>query len=243
MRDVVQIWQIPLQVPDARSPALLNQYRNCLSPDEKAKADRFRFEKDQRRFVIARGTLRHLLARQLNQKPQQVSFCYGTYGKPTVSLNPKNQPSPQALAGIDCDFHFNLSHSGEIALCALGHKRKVGVDIEQLKTIQRLDSMMRRTLVDSEQHQVMLALDESQQSRAFLQRWTCKEAYLKAIGLGLTQSMQTVEVQIEPPKLLQVPEDCAEGWQLHLVDLPDGYVGALAVDGEIAVTRHHWQHL
>ena len=158
MRDVVQIWQIPLQVPDARSPALLNQYRNCLSPDEKAKADRFRFEKDQRRFVIARGTLRHLLARQLNQKPQQVSFCYGTYGKPTVSLDPKNQPSPQALAGTDCDFHFNLSHSGEIALCALGHKRKVGIDIEQLKTIQRLDSMMRRTLVDSEQHQVMLAL-------------------------------------------------------------------------------------
>ena len=45
--------------------------------------------------------------------------------------------------------------------------------------------------------------------------------------------MQTVEVQIEPPKLLQVPEDCAEGWQLHLVDLPDGYVGALAVDGEM----------
>ena len=244
MRDVVQIWQIPLQVSDERSPAIIHQYRRCLSPDEKAKADRFRFEKDQRRFIVARGTLRHLLARQLDQKPQQVSFCYGTYGKPTVSLD----PSSKALAGADRDFHFNLSHSGEIALCALGHKRKVGVDIEQVKTIQRLDGMMRRTLIDSEQRQVKSALGNSQQSRAFLQRWTCKEAYLKAIGLGLTQSMQTIEVQMEPPKLLQVPEDCAEGWRLHLVDLSEvnlseDYVGALAVDGETAVTQHQWQHL
>lgn len=242
-RDIVQIWQIPLQTSAVKADDLIDRYLGCLSQDEKDKAARFRFFKDRRRFVIARGTLRHLLGRQLNQRPEQINFCYGTYGKPAVSLGTKPQQSlSHTLTGEGCDFHFNLSHSGGIALCALGYERRVGVDIEQVKTIQRLDGMMKRTLVASEQQQVE-AESVAAQSRAFLQRWTCKEAYLKAIGLGLTQSMQTVEVQIEPPELLSVPENCSAGWRLHLMDLPAAYVGALAVAGETAVTQHQWQHL
>ncbi len=248
MRDVVQIWQIPLQVLAGQSDDLINRYRGCLSQDEKNKANRFRFPADRRRFVIARGTLRHLLGRQLNQRPEQVVFYYGAYGKPSVrklSVSLADQPQwslPYAPAGEGCELHFNLSHSGEIALCALGYGRRVGVDIEQVKTIRRLDGMMKRSLVMSEQRQVE-AESVAARSRAFLQRWTCKEAYLKAIGLGLTQSMQTVEVQLDPPELLSVPEDCPAGWRLHLMNLPAAYVGALAVAGETAVTQHQWSHL
>lgn len=237
MGDVVQIWQIPLRVEEKQLLQILSNYRDCLSQDEKDKADRFRFADDRRRFIFARGTLRHLLAQQLDQSPEQVTFCYGTYGKPAINFSVRS--NRQALIGADCSFHFNLSHSGEIALCALGYQRTVGVDIEQVRTIKRLDGMMKRTLVESEQRQVE---SQASPSHAFLQRWTCKEAYLKAIGLGLTQSMQTVEVQLDPPKLLQVPESCAEGWQLHVMDLPEGYVGALAVEGHATVTQHRWQH-
>ena len=221
----------------------MSHYRGCLSQDEKDKADRFRFSADRRRFAIARGTLRHLLGRQLNQRPEQIVFSYGAYGKPAVNLaNEPQQSLSQASRGEGSELHFNLSHSGEMALCALGYERRVGVDIEQVKTIQRLDGMMQRSLVASEQRQVE-AEPVVAQSRAFLQRWTCKEAYLKAIGLGLTQSMQTIEVQLEPPKLLSVPENCSAGWRLHLIDLPEGYVGALAVAGEAAIIQHQWQHL
>lgn len=237
MSDSVQVWQIPLRVDESRSRHLLSAYRQCLSSDEKDKADRFRFSDDRRRFIMARGTLRHLLARELNQSPAQVTFCYGTYGKPSVSTLEK--PLSQTRSGRDGSFHFNLSHSGEIALCALGHRRAVGIDIEQVRILQRLDGMIQRTLVASEQQQVRAQTDPA---RTFLQHWTCKEAYLKAIGLGLTQPMQTVEVQVDPPRLLQVPEHCAEGWHLHLIDLPQGYVGALAVEGQTQVDRHQWQH-
>ena len=246
MGDAVQVWQIPLQVSAEQASKeklpsmsqLLETYSACLSLDEREKADRFRFEKDRRRFIVARGSLRYLLARELDQLPAQVTFCYGTYGKPAIDFSAHS--SQQALAGSDCSFHFNLSHSGEIALCALGYERTVGVDIEQVRTLNRLDGMMKRTLVASERRQVEL---QAAPSRAFLQRWTCKEAYLKAIGLGLTQSMQTVEVQLDPPKLLRVPQTCIQGWRLHLMDLPEGYVGALAVEGPVSVTQHYWQHL
>lgn len=240
MGSVVQVWQIPLQLfPEQPSLThrLLNTYLECLSPDEKDKAARFHFPADRRRFAVARGTLRHLIARQLDQQPQEVTFCYGTYGKPAIDLS--RRPLPKALTESECCFHFNLSHSGEIALCALGYERAVGIDIEKVRPIERLDGMMKRTLLAKEQHQVEL---QAAPSHAFLQRWTCKEAYLKAIGLGLTQSMQTVEVQIDPPKLLQVPEDCADGWYLHLMDLPTGYVGALVIAGKAVVTQHQWQH-
>lgn len=245
MRNTVQVWQISLQGFASKSDELIRYYRACLSPDEKDKADRFRFPEDRRRFTIARGTLRHLLSHQLNQNPQDVVFCYGKYGKPSVaavgSQANETRTSFHSLAEAGCEFHFNLSHSGEMALCALGYERSVGVDVEAVKPIKRLDGLMKRTLVAEEQRQVAM-VTAAAQPREFLQRWTCKEAYLKAIGLGLAQPMQTVEVCLSPPQFLQVPESCLEGWHLHVVSLPEGYVGALAIAGKAEITQHHWQH-
>ena len=226
MSDSIQLWQISLAV----SEPTVDRYWQHLSEDEKAKANRFRFAKDKRRFVVARGVLRTLLATQFAQSPSQVQFCYGEYGKPKLSRS-----------GEACDFHFNLSHSQELALCVLGKKRTVGVDVEYLKGIKRLDGMMERCLTPMELAEVR-SHSESQHLEAFLQRWTCKEAYLKAIGLGLTQSMQSVEVKLSPPSLTTVPQTCAEGWHLSVIDVPDDYVAALVVAGTSDVEMHRWQH-
>lgn len=220
MSDIVQIWQIPLEV----SESALNQYFICLSPDEKSRANRFKFADDRRRYVVARGVLRHLLGREMGRSPHQITFTYGQYGKP-------------ALDGI----HFNLSHSGELALCVLGYQRKVGIDIERLKPIKRLDGMMERCLSTAELAQIQ-SIPVSEQLESFLQRWTCKEAYLKAIGSGLTQSMQTVEVQLCPPQLVCVPHDCPQGWHLDIVSLPESYVGALVTAGQAKTEICHWAH-
>ncbi len=220
MSEVVQVWQIPLQV----SENTVSAYFTCLSSDEKSRANRFKFADDKRRYVVARGTLRHLLGQALVRSPQSITFSYGKYGKPSID-------------GV----YFNLSHSGEIALCVLGHHRQVGIDIERLKTIQRLDGMMERCLSSGELAQVK-SMPSSEQLQAFLQRWTCKEAYLKAIGLGLTQSMQTVEVQLSPPRLASVPIDCPEGWYLDVVPMPENYVGALVGAGPFVSQMEHWVH-
>ena len=237
MSDVVEVWQIPLRVPEST----LSQYFTCLSQDEKSRANRFKFIDDKRRYVVARGTLRYLLSAQFDRAPSEIAFCYGKYGKPALDTA-ANFTAQAATSVQSCDFHFNLSHSGELALCALGHQRKVGVDIERLKPIKRLDGMMERCLSATELVQVQ-SLPVDAQLRAFLQRWTCKEAYLKAIGLGLIQSMQTVEVEIAPPRLVCVPEDCEEGWHLSAASVPKNYVGAVVVAGWADLRMCQWTHL
>lgn len=231
MSDPVRLWKVPLIVSDET----LAGYFCCLSSDEKERANRFRFADDRRRFVVARGTLRHLLGREFARSPQSITFCYSKYGKPSMS---------QTSTAAFCDFHFNLSHSGELALCVLGGDRRVGVDIEIIRPIQRLENMMERCLSKAEQKQVE---STAEPLRAFLQRWTCKEAYLKAIGKGLSQSMQAVEVDETLSRLLHVPDDCHEGWHLQTVelpeDLPETYVGALVIAGNAQMQLNDWQHI
>ncbi|MEL7331853.1 MAG: 4'-phosphopantetheinyl transferase superfamily protein [Cyanobacteria bacterium J06560_2] len=236
MNNSIQVWQIPLQVSDE----IVQSYERCLAVDERSRADRFRFPDDRRRFVVARGTLRHLLSHQLNCTPQAIAFCYGQYGKPQVEpTGSEGQTTAQSTPG-NCDFHFNISHSGELALCALGQDHRVGIDVEKMKEIQRLDSMMSRCLLPNEQ---ALVKASQRPLQAFLKYWTCKEAYLKAIGMGLRQSMTTVEVEMSPPRLVQVPDSCSEGWQLHLIEVPEGYAGALVVEGNSLIEVKNWEHL
>lgn len=232
MHDLVLIWKISLEV----SEDTLESYFTCLSEDEKSRANRFRFANDKRRFVVSRGVLRHLLGCQFSQPAHAVQFCYGEYGKPFIGRLGEAAADSQA----ECDFHFNLSHSGELALCALGYQR-VGVDIEKVKPIRRLEGMMARCLSASELAEIK-AEGMGDHSRSFLERWTCKEAYLKAIGLGLTQSMQAVEVQLVPPRLMRIPVDWESNWQLYSLVLPEDYVGALVVAGEGTVQICQWQH-
>ena len=121
----------------------------------------------------------------------------------------------------------------------IGRPRQVGIDIEKLKPMQRLESMMERCLSSREQAEVSAT---ERPTEAFLQRWTCKEAYLKAIGLGLSQSMKTVEIDMATPRLVRVPKDCAEGWTLHWVDVPKDYAGAVVVAGDATIRFSQWQH-
>ncbi|MEL6602466.1 MAG: 4'-phosphopantetheinyl transferase superfamily protein [Cyanobacteria bacterium J06614_10] len=227
-KKTVHVWEIPLNASDLTQ----QRYFDCLAADERARANRFRFPDDRRKFIVARGTLRHLVAEQLHQPPQDIRFDYGDYGKPSLAASTQ-PPATQT------DFHFNLSHSGELALCAVSHHHPVGIDIEKLKPIDHLEGMMARCLLQKEQVTVNAAPDPL---AAFLQHWTCKEAYLKAIGKGLSQSMQTVELEMTPPQLMAVPQDCVEGWQLHTIDVPPPYVGALVVAGTAKVHIHDWQH-
>jgi hypothetical protein len=115
---MVHVWAAPLDPPAdtiRRSEAL-------LAPDERARADRFRFERDRRRFTVARGVLRTLLGRYLGTDPRGVAFRYESHGKPVLG-------EPFAERGI----RFNVSHSGEMALYAFARGRELGVDVEEVR--------------------------------------------------------------------------------------------------------------
>jgi 4'-phosphopantetheinyl transferase len=215
--DELHVWLVPLDPP----PAALARLAGRLSPDERRRAARFRFERDRRRFQAARGALRELLAGYLDERPERIRFVEGRHGKPE-------------LAEAGSALRFNVSHSGERALCALSLRRELGVDIEQLRELADAEALARRFFSAAESAE-LAALPEPQRLAAFFRCWTRKEAYLKAVGAGLLQPLADFDVSLLPElgacdfNLHGRPEETAR-WSLLALDVGAGYVGALMAE-------------
>ncbi|MEM7062054.1 MAG: 4'-phosphopantetheinyl transferase superfamily protein [Cyanobacteria bacterium P01_B01_bin.77] len=191
---------------------------DVLADDERARLQRYRFAADQRKFAVARTSLRLILARYSQQDPASLVFDYGAYGKPYL----RDHRSLQ----------FNLSHSGEYALCGVA-RQVVGVDIEQLRSMDRLDGLIKRCLAPSEQ-QAIATVESTQQSAAFLEYWTCKEAYLKATGQGISESLAAISIDLSAAPKLKVP---GQPWQLKVFIPCDGYTAAAVMPPDITQIR------
>jgi 4'-phosphopantetheinyl transferase len=225
----VHLWFASLEQPDD----IVTQLAAYLSPDEQARAARFRFERDRRSFTIARGVLRSLLGRYMNLLPEEVRFAYGAQGKPDLD--------PQVHgAGL----RFNLSHSGVVCLVAIAQNALVGVDVEQRNPQVKHADLVNRFFAAAEQHHYH-ALPEEQKIAAFYALWTSKEAYLKATGSGLSGSLQRVSVALDPQALdpaqpepalnplawfAELPDLTANQiWSLRLLQPLPGYTAAVAI--------------
>ena len=195
----VHVWVAPLLVPHAVHTSLVA----TLSPTERARAARYHDAEAARRFSVARGWLRRVLAGELGTAPAAVPISHGS-GKPRLS----------GLAG-PC---FNLSHAGELAVVAVAD-REVGVDIEPTDVGAGLLHAVPLACTPSE----VAALDRllpRLRVEAFLRLWTAKEAYLKARGVGLTVAPDAVEIDKLPGP-----------WSVRALQPADGYVGAVAAEG------------
>jgi 4'-phosphopantetheinyl transferase len=217
-KDEVHIWRVAL------NESLVAELRPTLAPDECARADRFHFERDRNRFVVARGSLRRILGAYLKQDPAQLSFSYSKYGKP-------------ALEGAIPDLlSFNLSHAHEVALIAVTRDRRVGVDIEFIRPDFATTQIAERFFSPLEVA-VLRALPKDAQSEAFFNCWTRKEAYIKAIGDGMSMPLDQFHVSLapgSPAALLGNLRDANEVSRWSLQELPTGpgYLAAVAVEGK-----------
>lgn len=201
------------------APLDLDALRAHLAPDEQARAARFRFDRDRRRFVVARGRLRVLLARHLETSPADIAFSYGAHGKP-------------ALVGSTW-LRFNVSHSHELALFALARDREVGVDVEHVRTDIRHDDLARRYFSAREQA-ALRGLPDPERLDGFFRTWTFKEAFLKATGQGVSRPLGGFDVLLGADgmrlTIADAPGD-ASCWTLHRLDVASGYAAALVVEG------------
>jgi len=143
-----------------------------LSAEERARAARFHFERDRVHFTRCRAALRALLGEVLKLPPRDVPLATGTHKKPILAA-----PYTDAIA-------FNVSHSGERALIALGRVDSVGVDIEVLRDMHDVPALAKRTMQVSE-HGFLELPPGAEQTKGFLTCWTRKEAVLKCLGTGL----------------------------------------------------------
>ena len=213
----VHVWRISLDQPDEK----LERFRRTLEPDEIDRAGRFHFEKHRRHFVVARGFLRTVIARYLETQPESLRFSYGAYGKPALA-------SEHVL-------RFNLSHSHEVALLAVALDAELGVDVEHVRADFASEDIARRFFSRAEV-EVFNALPREEQVAAFFRCWTRKEAYIKAIGKGLSQPLDAFDVTLAPgaaPSLLRAEDDDASRWLLTDLDAGAGYAAALAIENPI----------
>ncbi|HUT18859.1 MAG TPA: 4'-phosphopantetheinyl transferase superfamily protein [Anaerolineae bacterium] len=209
-------------------PWRVRQLAQTLSADERERADRFRFETDRMRFIVGRGTLRSILGRYLNTEPGRVQLCYGPHGKPHL-----REESNQAT------IRFNLAHSHQLAIYAFARTREVGIDLEYIRPVPRLQQIA-ASVFSARENALLSGLPASQQQEAFYLCWTCKEAYVKAKGLGLEHPLEQFDVSLvpgEPARLLRVESDPGDTsrWSLRWLEPAPGYVAALAVEG------HDWR--
>ncbi len=226
--DDLHLWLAQLDLSDHDVRALYQ----TLSPDEQARARKFQFADDTRRFAVARGALRAILSSYIGRSPKEVKFEYSSFGKPRLTAEPGQSAA---------SFSFNLSHSGELALYAIGLQRRIGVDIEQLRPQIAEEHIAEHFFSPREVH-MLRQLPPNEQVPAFFRCWTRKEAYVKARGEGLSIPLNRFDVTLrpdEPAALLSTADgiDEVSRWTLHAVDIAPGYEAAVAVEGEVTTLR------
>jgi 4'-phosphopantetheinyl transferase len=175
--------------------------------------------------MVAHGALRCILATYARCEPDVLVFREGPQGKP-------------ALAWPVEDIPFNLTHTGGLALVAIAGSGRVGIDAETVRSEIEVEDLSRRFFAPAEAAEI-LALSPDAQLAAFFACWTRKEAFVKALGGGLSVPLDRFQVSVrgdEPARLLWVDGEESELWSMLDIGEP-GVAAALVVEGPTPVLQ------
>ncbi len=207
--------------------SVLSTLVGWLTPDELARAGRFRFARDAAHYSAGRAALRSIVGGCIGQRPERVPLVYGANGKPAL--------------GGDARVRFNLSRSSALGLLAVQLDDDVGVDVEELRPLPDGLDIARR-LFASEDFRALSATPEPERTTAFFRFWTRKEAVIKSLGLGLSRPLNDFSVvlaDLNAPRTVSIAT-AAKSVTCTMLPVPDpqpGYVAALATAGAIRALR------
>jgi 4'-phosphopantetheinyl transferase len=219
----VHVWRLQLH----GSATDRQRWSALLSPDEVARADRFRSASAKDAFVAARAQMRCVLAGYVRESPAALRFSYEKYGKP-------------ALAGAPAAPQFSLSHSADLALLAVSSNGPVGVDIEQVREGVEYDAVSDQ-LFDAAESARLASSSGNDRTAVFFRYWTCKESVLKALGTGFSLPANLCQVDLERGRAVLRGSAVAESlrsWHVRALAPADGYAGAVAAIEAFNV--HFW---
>lgn len=212
----------------------LNLYLHLLSPSEKAKAARFRFEEDRCRFIVGRAVLRKLSSQYLGCKANEVLFGYNQFGKPYY----KNSTL----------LKFNLSHSDKLAVIGFSLNLEIGIDIEKINSEYDFADIA-QTVFGRNELLMLKKLGPSDRIARFYELWTRKEAFIKGVGYGLSSSIRLTKISVLSDRVETVSKDAADenkyiqSWCIESFDPSPSYRAAVAVNGKIeGVTVTTWNN-
>jgi 4'-phosphopantetheinyl transferase len=255
----VHIWRASLDLPDE----VLFGLRSTLSAEERERASRFYFEKDRVQFTAAHGILRDILGRYSGIAPAELQFHAGSHGKPAL-VGTGAEGSAVESSATAGSIEFNMSHSRWMALYAVSLKTPVGVDIEWVREDIEWQKIAERFFHPDETAHLG-ELPEPEQRKGFFQFWTCKEAYIKGRGKGLSIPTRSFAVRLAPggatvighvdadadragvtaKSSMVVPDgdsmiESTARWSLFTLDPAPVYAGAVAAAGG-AGRLVHWE--
>jgi len=228
-RGRIELWLT--YISDIGDEALWPRYDALLSAEERAKRARFRFERDQRRYLVTRVLARTVLSRYQAVPPEDWVFSAGPHGRPQISA-PRLEPA----------LEFNIAHSADLVLLGVTSGRTLGVDAESLTMrdceIEGLDRYFA-----AEERAALLALPPAARRRRFFELWTLKESYIKARGVGLALALDAFRFELAGEQGLTLhmrPElgDSPQRWRLwQLAPRPDYVAAVCAARGAAAPPR------
>jgi 4'-phosphopantetheinyl transferase len=215
---------------DSLSAAQLAELAALLDPIELARAARFHFESDRKRYVACRGLLRRLLSGMLKAPCSKIVIEYGAHGKPMLDDRCGTRRP-----------HFNISHSDDRAIFVLAWQREVGIDLESASRLpnddKKLSALAERILSHGEFLVWQSLPDSAARQAGFLRAWTRKEALAKATGKGVFVDWRRFELALDalspdPTLTLGLPSgenEPATAWFLHDLAAPEGFAAAVAI--------------
>lgn len=215
----IHVWRVHFEHWRGR----LADLRAYLSSEEIERARRFLRDRDRDRYVFAHGILRWILGVCGGRAPADLEFESGEHGKPYLPDPPFEGP----------DLEFNLSHSGDCVLVGTSFGNPLGVDVEHTTRTVEFEDLSERFFSVEEATVVRQAL-ESVRRRAFFDTWVCKEAFIKAVGQGLTMPLDSFAIRFNGLKTGvteaagKANDHLAVPWFLERFEVAEGYVGAVA---------------
>ena len=205
------------------APRAVTALAEVLSDEEQQRASRLVVHGERARFIVARARLRQLLGARLGVSPGSVDFSYGARGKPAL-----------AARFADSGLRFNVARSEDIAVYAFALDREIGVDVEAVRELPDADEIAARCF-SLRENEAYLALSARDRPLGFFNCWTRKEAFVKAVGEGLSHPLEGFEVSLapgEPATILRVGGCAGEhcGWQMQSFSPAPGFVAAIVIE-------------
>ncbi len=217
-KDHIDIWLCELK----QLSGDINNFYSILSEDERGRADKLKVEDKKQQYIITRGALRQRLGLLANIDPKDFVFDYLEHGKPVLNNDARFK-----------DITFNISHSNDLALIAVAQKQNIGIDIEKINHESDHQALMTRFFSKAEQAEFQTMLDANK-ARAFCACWTRKEAFIKAVGDGVSYGLDSFDVTVDPDKQaleINLHKPSEETWSAINLPINDDYMACLVSNG------------
>lgn len=223
LENEVHVWfSSPETVTDQRQLAC---YKSILSPQERERYQRFYFDKDRHLFLVSHALVRKVLSSYIDIEPSVWQFSGNEFGRPEI-----------ASPNLPLSLRFNLTHTPGLAACVVTLDTDCGIDAEELRARGDQTGIAEKMFAAAEQAELK-QLEGREFLERFLTYWTLREAYCKALGVGIAHSKKDYSFELESNGRYGIrfePQSSGSGGRWHFTLLRPGadHMVAVAIRSE-----------